>query len=101
MEMENNSIELTLLGAYHDGNIKIKYKNVQMYSLVKDRQLEDTMPGSDPMKGHGDWLIDELSLSDKGMVVHTVHWAAGARWQIWCDDLEYEWKPFAEVLDSE
>lgn len=93
-EPTEDSIQLTLLGAYHDGNIVLRYKNVRMYSLMKDPDPEG------PVEGHSDWLIDELSLSDDNIVIHTIDWATGARWHIWCDDLEYEWKPFADVTSE-
>lgn len=93
-DSEENTIEMMLLGAYHDGNIIFRYRNVQLYSLVKNPQPEQMLKKFGPIDGHSDWLIDELSLTDDNVVVHTIDWAAGARWQIWCDDIEYEWRPF-------
>lgn len=83
---EMRSIELTvqLLGAYHDGYIELLYTGVRSYSLIHTG-------GS---RKHGDWLIDEIRLSDQNLVLHEVVFHHGARWAIECEDLHYSWKPF-------
>ncbi len=44
--------------------------------------------------GHGDWLIDEVRLSEREFVLHEVEFSHGSRWIIECEDLIYQWKPF-------
>jgi hypothetical protein len=45
-------------------------------------------------EGFGDWLYDELRLSDKGNQLHEIEWGSGARWLIESDDVEFYWQPF-------
>jgi hypothetical protein len=45
-------------------------------------------------RGHGDWMVDEISFSDRGKVLHDIEWRAGVRWTIECDDIHYKWLPF-------
>lgn len=44
-------------------------------------------------RGHGDWLIDEIRLSDRGLVLHEILFSSGARWLIESEDIEYTWEP--------
>jgi hypothetical protein len=87
---QHRQIEITvlLLAAYHDGHIALTYKDVRNYKLSSD---------SAPLRnGHGDWLIDEVRLSESGLAIHEVEFASGARWLIECADLQYQWKPALE-----
>jgi len=87
---EHRSLEIIvrLLGAYHDGHIELNYCAVQNYSLVCGEQI---------CSGHGDWLYDEVRLSDRGHVLHEIEWASGSRWLIECGDLLYRWTPLSEA----
>lgn len=83
-------IDVRLLGAYHDGHLHLGYINVWRYSLDG--------PGTDPElhrhgTGHGDWLFDEIRLSERGHVLHEIEFGSGSRWIIECDDLRYDWVP--------
>jgi hypothetical protein len=83
-------IHLQLLGAYHDGHLTVIYHEVQSYSL-------DTPPGykmPPSHVGHGDWLVDEVRLSERGHVVHEVTFSRGSRWLIECKDITHHWLPF-------
>ena len=81
-ENRSVSIKVRLLGAYHDGHIELAYKNVRRYSLGSIN------------KGHGDWMYDEVRLSDAGHVLHEIE-IGGTTWLIECDDISYSWLPTA------
>lgn len=84
-EVRRVEISVRLLGAYQDGWINLVYADVKHYSLRL------THEGSLPDIGHGDWLIDELRLSECGLVVHEVVFSTGTRWFIECGDIRYSW----------
>ena len=86
---EDRSIEIVarLLAAYHDGRIELRYSDVQTYSLAS---------GVTNGAGHGDWLYDEVRLSERGRVLHEIEWSHGGLWLIECGDVAYRWVP----LDS-
>jgi len=76
------------LGAYHDGFIELSYAQVFRYSLGA--------PSS--VRGQGDWLYDEFTLSSSGNIIHEIEWAGfhhddGARWIIEASDIEFRWIP--------
>lgn len=81
-------ISLRLLGAYHDGLICLTYKEVKRYSL--EAPAEFRMPPLDV--GHGDWLTDEVRLSERGYVLHEIEFSRGSRWIIECGDIYYRWQ---------
>jgi hypothetical protein len=62
-EIRSINILIRLLGAYHDGYLELRYENVQHYSVAGERTLHG-------VSGHGDWLIDEITVADSGSVVH-------------------------------
>jgi len=76
-------INVRLFAAYHDGHIELNYSNVRAYSLA-------FKPGT---TDHGDWLYDEIRLSDERHVFHEVEWSRGGLWLIECGDVIYEWLP--------
>lgn len=90
--LESREIEIRacLLGAFQDGHIELTYKRVKSYSL--DAPFEFENPPRVRV-GHGDWLIDEVRLSDRGFVIHEVMFSRGSHWVIECEDILYEWKP--------
>src|SRR5277367_4486168 len=59
--LQNRSLRISvrLWGAFHDGHILLDYPDVQMYSL------ENPTTGA----SHGDWLVDEIRLSENGLVL--------------------------------
>lgn len=87
---EHRSLEIVvkLLAAYHDGHIELKYSAVQNYSLAGAKQ------GS---TGHGDWLYDEIRLSQREYVLHEIEWSCGSRWLIECGDVSYKWSSLDTV----
>ena len=88
---QNRSLEIhvRLLGSYHDGHTTISYREVQSYSL--ETPLEFKLPPLDV--GHGDWLYDEVRLSEHKFVVHEVEFSRGSRWLIECKDIDWKWAP--------
>ncbi len=86
-QIRRAEIHVRLLGAWHDGYIELRYKDVRRYSLVA--------PGLSPQTewAHGDWLVDEIRLSEDGLVEHEVMFSTRSRWLIECVDIEHEWQP--------
>jgi hypothetical protein len=81
-------IRVRLLGAYHDGFIELTYVEVESYTL----DLPHRRPQSaERHPSHGDWLIDEISFSRHGKIVHEIEWSNGGHWIIECNDIEYRW----------
>lgn len=95
------TINVRLLGAYHDGHIELAYRGVRSYALSKPA-LGPGSWGSGGWKyiGHHDWLVDEIRLSDNDLVVHEITFSSDARWLVECEDLTYEWRPFARPLPA-
>ncbi len=81
-------IRICLLGAFHDGEITIRYNRVRSYSL--DLLSDDTFD----TRSHGDWILDEVRLSDAGYVLHEISFWLKANWLIEAEEIEYEWFPF-------
>jgi hypothetical protein len=77
-------IEIKLLGAWHDGYLELMYKKTTRYSLTNNRGW----------KSHGDWLYDEVRLSEDGFVLHEIEFVGGIEWLIECEDIEFKWLPF-------
>lgn len=84
------SLEIRLLGAYHDGTIHLRYPRLYSYS----------MQSSKCEKGMNDWRYDEFRLSGNGHLLHEIEWASGDRWLIEADDIEFEWRPFEAEAGS-
>lgn len=89
------SLNVRLLGAYHDGYIELRYPQVFRYVLnVRNGE-----------RGHRDWRYDELRVSDQGHLIHEIEWwglhDVGA-WVIEASDLEFRWVPkaFSEKIES-
>jgi hypothetical protein len=85
-ENRTTSIVIELLGAYHDGIIRLRYPQVYRYQLDTPRCAG----------GLGDWRYDEFTLSGAGHVVHEIEWAGhgkgeSARWIIEASDVHHEW----------
>jgi hypothetical protein len=94
VRVRSNSINVVLLGAYHDGKISIKYNDVVNYSFERNVAAADSNPNGFFKNGHGDWLIDEFSISDDGFIVHYIEFSNGVNWEIHFQDFKFEWIPF-------
>jgi hypothetical protein len=79
-------IVIRLLGAYQDAHLELSYSKVRSYSLSGKTPVR---PGG----GHGDWLSDEIRLSEQGTVLHEIVFGSGSRWLIECADVEVRWVP--------
>ena len=80
------SIRINLLGAYHDGYIKLHYPVVHAYSLGL----------RDGVRGHADWRYDEFRMSPSGSLLHEIEWwhlGETGRWLIEASDVEFRWIP--------
>jgi len=85
-EERENAISVRLFGAYHDGYLELSYPGVRAYSLVGAILNK-------PKTGHGDWLKDEVRLSDNKLVLHEILFSTGSRWLIESRDIEFRWVP--------
>ncbi len=90
-EIRSLEIEVRLLGPYHDGNTTLIYRKVYAYSL--DTPFGFVSPPRDV--GHGDWLCDEVRLSQRDHVIHEIEFSRGSRWVIECEDIEWTWVPLS------
>lgn len=89
-ERRRIDLEVRLLGAYHDGYLTFRYRNVVAY-----RVAQTNTPSARPFRGlvgHGDWLTDDIGISAEGFVTHDVLFALGGRWFIECEELTCEWE---------
>jgi hypothetical protein len=80
------SLNVRLLGAYHDGYIELHYAQVFGYAF-RLRCGDD---------GHRDWRYDELRVSERGYLVHEIEWWGAGETGVWvieASDLEFRWVP--------
>ncbi len=79
-------MQIKLLGAYHDGYLLLQYNNVISYKLSGYKaSLNDRST-------HGDWLIDEVGLSETaGSVIHEILFASGITWEIESQNIKFAW----------
>lgn len=82
-EKQKITIQVILLGAYHDGRIKITYEVVKGYNF--------NLPSGNVE--HGDWLTDEIRLSEQNHLIHEIEFSSGGNWLIECRNIKYEWMP--------
>lgn len=85
--LEDRSLRISArrLGAFHDGHLLLDYADVQMYSLKNPKARS----------GHGDWLFDEIRLSENGFVLHEVLFSNDSLWLIEAKDISCQWRPSA------
>jgi hypothetical protein len=79
-------IAIRLLGAFHDGYLELSYSGVRHYSL-------SGASGISKNEGHGDWVTDEISLSERNLVCHQVLLRNRSRWMIESTDIHVRWIP--------
>ena len=81
-------IVIRLLGAYHDGHIELTYHEVSSYTFDQPyRWVQEGMVN----RCHGDWLVDEVRLSDNGKIIHEIEWENRGHWIVECGDIKYSW----------
>jgi len=83
------SARILLLGAYHDGQIEISYSDLTEYNFSLHQEASSK-------HGHGDWLIDEIRLSENGRLIHEIQFWPGSTWVVECVNLSYSWHPFKD-----
>jgi hypothetical protein len=80
------SLNVRLLGAYHDGYIELHYPQVFCYAFnIKRGEY-----------GHRNWRYDEVRVSRQGHLVHEIEWWGADEngvWVIEASDLEFRWVP--------
>lgn len=83
-------LRIRLLGAYHDGYLEFRYRNVARY------RCEMWSAAGSEGSGHRDWRYDEFRLSESGLLVHEIEWwglCPGGSWLIEAADVEHTWTP--------
>jgi hypothetical protein len=89
-EYRQTQIALRLLGSFHDRYLELNYEDVRSYTLT-------AQPNGDHQASrnawHGDWLIDEVRLSENNLVLHEILFRNRSRWLIEASDFLWEWKP--------
>lgn len=83
-DIRHVEIAMRLFGAFHDGYLELSYPSVRSYSLSGAFNISDNA-------GHGDWLIDEIRLSDRNLVHHEILFNDGNRWLIESKDIKISW----------
>jgi len=78
-EIRKIQIEIILLGAYHDRLLKVTYEDVSTYSIMSANG-----------QTHGDWIVDEISLSEAGLVVHEIKFRHGSFLKFEVKNLRFE-----------
>jgi hypothetical protein len=76
-------ISLSLLGSYQDGKTYLEYSDVKKY------ELQMKMLSNKGNKAHGDLLVDEISLSDSGNLVHEILFHDNTTLLIECTNIVY------------
>lgn len=90
------TITATFLGAYHDGTFTLSYSNVSHYRFDKPSNASHKFLSG--LKGHSDWLIDEMSLTDDGHVLHEIDFGSLATWSVCCEDVSYSWNAYRKQV---
>lgn len=88
-------IEIVLLGAFHDGYHFLRYAGVRNYSALISKSVR-----GEAKIGHGDWMIDEVTMESEGLVKHAILFAETGSWEIVCDDIAYSWESKPAALHS-
>jgi hypothetical protein len=86
VDVRQMAIHVRLLGAYHDGHTTLWYTGVRRYELEGVTEVDERGPR---MRGHGDWLLDEVRLAPSGAVLHEVMFASQSRWLIECECIKH------------
>lgn len=87
-ERRRVDVLLRLLGSYHDGHLELSYRDVRSYFF----DAPPTPAAGDHSAGHGDWLADEIRLSERGHTLHEIKFSTGAHWLIECLDVQSRWE---------
>ena len=88
--LRHTQIDVRLLGAFHEAHLELNYRDVRSYTL--SAQPSGKLQ-ADQNAGHGDWLNDEVRLSENNLVLHEILFRNRSRWLIEASDILWEWKP--------
>lgn len=86
------AMTVVALGPFHDHRTTLTYDGVTSYSL----DLPQPAAAGKVAVGHGDWLIDEITLSAQGRIVHEILFSSGSRWQIECESFAHQCEPLPQ-----
>ena len=81
--------EFVLLGAYHDGHLHVKYKNIHSFTVQRPEVAG----------GPVEIYRDEVRLSEKNLVLHEIEFLAMPNWLVECEDISVVWEPLVEQLN--
>ena len=79
-------IDSLFFGAYHDLYFSLTYRNVLAYAIECDVRAPEGR------RFHGDWIVDELTLTESNSVHHEIQFEF-ATLIVTCLDLEYRCIP--------
>jgi len=85
-----NKITIKLLGPYHDREFTLTYDHVVSYNVSVNGDTNVT-------KGHGDLLVHEFQLSDRGNLVHELLFSSGMVIFIECESIKF----YEDILKGE
>lgn len=81
------TLQIVLLGSYHDGTITLTYKNVRTYSCALKKE---EVPGM--IWRRDNWLEDSAVLFND-LIQHRIKWEQ-EEWLIEAKEILYDWKAF-------
>ncbi|HEX6372387.1 MAG TPA: hypothetical protein VF006_25935 [Longimicrobium sp.] len=87
-------VRIRLFGAYADGHIELRYRDVVRYRC--ELWTEEVGEG----RTHSDWRYDEFRLSERGLLLHEIEWCSRdstGTWLIEAADVEHTWIPLADA----
>jgi hypothetical protein len=79
-------VQAILVSRYHPGTRVLTYSNVVafQFKLLKAAVWPPFLPGC-----LGDWIVDEVTISDTGLIVHEVLYSNGGVWRVECETFSY------------
>jgi hypothetical protein len=80
-QIRSTAITLRLLSSYHDGYIVFRYKGVESFALAAE----------DSARGMRDWLSDNFTPTETGLIRHEITWSVASSWRIEAREITYEW----------
>jgi hypothetical protein len=53
------------------------------------------------VNSHGDWLIDEIRLTESRSLIHEIKLWKDGNWQIECSNIRFKWIPLGDQSQDE
>jgi hypothetical protein len=66
----------------------LEYINVAEFDIGLAASSESLSAG-----GRGDWIVDEMSLNEHGLISHEIVFSRKGAWYVSCEDIIYSWVP--------